>query len=160
VEKKFLGRIETWSEEASQSKQALIDRVRSALAFLKSKFQRINTVFAEGTLDVDEFRELKNPLVPQKVEIEQKIVGLEQSKHDRLEPLRNWVLEANQANEWVAEENWLKMKSFLQRVGSNRLLRAQTLTVSWKSPWENLAKTTLAVRRTSDFSQQSAIWWR
>ena len=156
---KFLARIDTWSEESSDSKQTQIDRLKSDLTSLKSRLNRINNAFAEGTLDVDEFRELKNPLIPQKVEIEQKIVGLEKSKHDRLEPLRDWVLEANQANEWVATENWLKMKSFLQRVGSNRLLRAQTLTVSWKSPWENLAKTTLAVRRAGSFSEQTSLWW-
>jgi site-specific DNA recombinase len=157
---KFLARIDTWSDEASHSKQALIDRLQSTLTSLKSKLQRINNAFAEGSLDIDEFKELKNPLIPKRVEIEQKITRLEAAKHDRLEPLRNWVLEANQVNRWVAEGNWLKMKSFLQRVGSNRLLRAQTLTVSWKSTWENLAKTVLAVRRTSDFSEQSALWWR
>ena len=158
--KKFLARVENWSEEASEAKHASIDRLKTALASLKSKLQRINNAFAEGSLDVDEFKGLKNPLIPQKVEIEQKIVALETTKHDRLEPLRNWILEANQANQWVAEENWSEMKSFLKRVGSNRLLRAQTLTVSWKSPWENLAKTTLAVRGTDSVSEQTSLWWR
>ena len=157
---KFLARVETWADEAALSNQAEIDRLRAGLASLKSKLQRINNAFAEGTLDVDEFRELKNPLVPKRVEIEQQIIGLETTKHDRLEPLRNWILEANQANQLVAEENWSEMKSFLKRVGSNRLLRAQKLTVSWKSPWGNLAKTTLAARGAASFSEQSANWWR
>jgi hypothetical protein len=58
-------------------------------------------------------------------ELEQHIVTLEKSKTNRLEPLRDFVIEANQAQNWVSEENWLEMKSFLQKVGSNRLLRAQ-----------------------------------
>ena len=151
---------ETSATDSSEAKQQQIDRLKIGLASLKSKLNRLNNAFAEGSLDIDEFKELKNPLVPQRVEIEQKIIGLEKSKRDRLEPLRNWILEANQANQWVAEDNWLKMKSFLQRVGSNRLLRAQTLTVSWKSPWNFLAKTTLAVRGTVANSSQSSLWWR
>jgi len=153
---KFLTRVGTWAEETSQAKQQHVERLKRDLQSVKTKLSRINAAFAEGSLDIDEFKELKNPLVSQKVEIEQKIIRLQTTKRDRLEPLLNWILEANQANQWVREENGIKMKSFLQRVGSNRLLRAQTLTVSWKSPWESLAKTTLAVRGTSDFSEQSA----
>jgi site-specific DNA recombinase len=157
---RFLARVENWSDDASDQKQIDINRLHTRLASLKQKLQRINNAFAEGTLDVDEFRELKNPLVPEKVEIEQKIVGLETTKYDRLEPLRNWISEANQANQWLAEENWSEMKSFLKRVGSNRLLRAQTLTVSWNSPWGNLAETNLAVAATGSVSEQTAKWWR
>jgi hypothetical protein len=59
---------------------------------------------------------------------------LEKSKANRLEPLRNWILEANALNMAVINNDGLKMKSFLQQDGSNRLLRAQTLTVSFKNP--------------------------
>jgi hypothetical protein len=52
----------------------------------------------------------------------------------QLEPLKTFILEANQAEKWASDENWLEMKSFLKKVGSNRHLRAQTLTVSFKKP--------------------------
>jgi site-specific DNA recombinase len=157
---KFLARIENWSEDALDRKQTEIERLKAKLASLKGKLQRINNAFAEGSLDIDEFKELKNPIVPQKVEIEQNIIALQTSKADRLEPLRDWILEANTANQLVGEENWLKMKSFLKRVGSNRLLRAQTLTVSFKNTWHFLAETNLAVRRTDSVSEQTSLWWR
>ena len=69
------------------------------------------------------------------------MVALERSKLNRLEPLRNWVLEANQAQNAVISNNWLEMKSFLQKIGSNRLLRAQTLTVIFKKTFDLLAET-------------------
>jgi hypothetical protein len=40
-----------------------------------------------------------------------------------------------------------------------RLLRAQTLTVSFKKPFDSLAESTVAVRSTNDVSEQSSIWW-
>ena len=115
--------------------------------------------FADGSIDIVEFKELKNPLVPKKIELEQQIAVLEKSKGNRLEPLRNWILEANQAEKVVSKDNWLEMKSLLQKVGSNRLLRAQTLTVSFKKPFDSLAETTLAVRSTTDVFSQSSKWW-
>ena len=51
--------------------------------------------------DIDEFKELKNPLVPKKVELERQILALEKTKLDRLEPLRQWIYEANQAAHWL-----------------------------------------------------------
>ncbi len=60
----------------------------------------------------------------------------------------------------VFEENVLKFKSFLLRVGSNRLLDGQTLNVSFKSPWNRLAETNRAVRDTVPVLTQSEPWWR
>jgi len=157
---KFLARIETWEGERSQEKQAQIDQHKTELGKVKARIERINNGFADGSLDIQEFKEMKNPLVPLKTGLEQRIVALEMSKANRLEPLRNWILEANRAEQWVSEDNWLEMKSFLIRVGSNRLLRAQTVTVSFKKPFDLLAQTNLAVRSTHDVSEQSSRWWR
>ena len=156
---KFLARIESWESEVSQEKQQKIDRLKTELASLKAKIDRINDGFTEGAIDIAEFKELKNPLVPQKADLEQQIVALERSKTNRLEPLRKWIFEANTAQNHVSSDNLLEMKSFLEKVGSNRLLRAQTLTVSFKKPFDLLAETTVAVRSATDVSAEKSLWW-
>jgi predicted transcriptional regulator len=118
------------------------------------------TGFTDGSLDITEFKELKNPLVPLKADLEQRIVDLERSKANRLEPLKNLIFEANKAQKWVSDNNWLEMKSFLKKVGSNRVLGAQTLTVTFTKPFDSLAEKTKAVRSTTDVSEQSSGWWR
>ncbi len=97
--------------------------------------------------------------MPLKVGLEQQIVALERSRVNRLEPLRNFILRANTALKWINEDNWSEMKSFLQNVGSNRLLRAQTLTIEFIKPAQLLAETNLAVRRTTDVSERNSKWW-
>jgi site-specific DNA recombinase len=156
---KFLARIETWESEVSHEKQQKIDRLKTEFVSLKAKIDRINNGFTEGSIDIVEFKELKNPLVPKKAELEQQIIGLEKSKANRLEPLRNWIFKANAFEKAVSGNDWLEMKSFLHQVGSNRLLRAQTLTVSFKKPFDLLAETNLAIRNTSDVSEQCSRWW-
>ncbi len=99
-------------------------RLNAELSGLKAKIDRVNNAFADSTLDIAEFKELKNPLVPRKVELEQRIATLEKSRTNRLEPVRNWIIEANQAQKWVLADDRLEMKSFLKKVGSNRLLYA------------------------------------
>ena len=130
------------------------------MAAIKTKIDRINNGFADGSLDIEEFKELKNPLVPRKVELEGQITTLESIHAHRLEPLKNWLFEANKAEEWLTDQNWLEMKGFLKKVGSNRLLREQTLTVTFRKPWNFLAETTVAAPSAVDDFTPSSKWWR
>ena len=155
---KYLAQIEVWEGQDSQIRQKRIDSLRQDLNALKAKIERITTGFVEGSLSLEEFKELKNPLLAEKVGLEEKIMGLERGKARRLEPLKEWVLEANKGEKTVSDENWEEMKSFLKKVGSNRLLRAQTLTVSFKKPWDLLAQTTIAARSAPDRNSQSPAW--
>ena len=156
---KFLARIETWQGQESETVQEHVNRLRADLAEVKAKIDRINNGFADGSFDIQEFKELKNPLVPRKAELEQQIAALESGKANRLEPLKKWILEANQAETWANQNNWLEMKSFLQKVGANRLLMAETLTVSFTKPWNLLAETTVAARHAPDASSRNSRWW-
>jgi len=82
------------------------------------------------------------------------------SKANRLEPLKNLIFEANKAQKWVSDNNWLEMKSFLKKVGSNRVLGAQTLTVTFTNPFDSLAETNIAERIAPGDSSLSSKWWR
>ena len=103
---------------------------------------------------------MRNPLVSKRVELEAKIAALKGSQSSRLEPLRNWISEANALETTVSRDDWPGMKQMLQKVGSNRLLRGQKLTVSFAKPWNVLAETTIAVRSTTSKAVASATWWR
>ncbi len=156
---RFLARIETWESEATDTRQQKLARLKGEQDALKAKLDRLNNAFADGSLDLPEFREMKNPLVPRKVELEGQIAVLAKSRSQRLEPMRNWILEANQAERLVFEGDGLEMKSFLQKVGSNRLLRAQSLTVTFTKPWNSLAETNIAASCAASGSDQLSIWW-
>ena len=119
-----------------------------------------NTAFTEGGLELSEFKDLKNPLIAEKADLEQKLAKVERGQAGPIEPLKNLIFEANQAHKWVFENNWLEMKSFLQKVGLNRQTRSQTLTVSFKKHWCSLAETTVAAQRATSESERNSIWWR
>ena len=157
---KFLAQIEIWQNDEAQVQQRHVDRIKSELANLKLKIDRLNTAFTEGGLELSEFKDLKNPLIAQKADLEQKLAKAERGQASPIEPLKNLIFEANQAQKWVFENNWLEMKSFLQKVGLNRQTRSQTLTVSFKKHWCSLAETTVAAQRAASESERSSIWWR
>jgi len=47
---------------------------------------RVNNGFADGSLDIQEFKEFKNPFVPKKVELEEQIAVLKRNKQIGLNP--------------------------------------------------------------------------
>jgi len=105
---RFLAKVETWEAEGSTGRQEQIEQFTAQLTAVKAKIERLNTAFADGSLDHAEFREMKNPLFPQKTDLEAKIVILEKPKTARLEPLRNWINEARQAGNTVAKGDELE----------------------------------------------------
>jgi hypothetical protein len=52
---------------------------------------------------------LKNPLIVQKADLEQKLVKAEKGQASPIEPLKNLILGANQAQKWVLGDNFLEM---------------------------------------------------
>ena len=157
---RFLAKVDAWDVEATAEAKSRANQLKSELNTIKSRIDRLNTGFTDGSLDLQEFKELKNPLVAQKVELEQKISNLEQGKAQLLEPVKNWIFQANQPEKWAIEDNWLEMKSFLKKACSNRILKGQTLTMTFREPWNYLAETNLTARSARDFSNPNSRWWR
>jgi site-specific DNA recombinase len=157
---RFLAKVEVWEVNESAVTQNQIARLRADLEVLRGKIERLNEAFTDGSIDLAEFKELKNPLVARKVELEAKVVALEKARTSWVEPVRTWISEANGLGKMVEEENWGEMKSFLQNVGLNRVFRDQTLTVSFIKPWSALAETNLSARADNEFSLTGVKWWR
>ena len=141
-------------------RQRHVDHIKAELAALKTKIDRLNLAFTESGIELAEFKELKNPLIVQKADLEQKLAIAEKGQASPIEPLKNLIFEANKAQKWVFENNWLEMKSFLQKVGLNREIRSQTLTVAFKKPFDLLAKTTVAANLAASENERNSIWWR
>ncbi len=157
---KFLAQIEIWENDEVRDRQEQVDHISANLAELKLKIDRLNNAFTDGSIDLAEFKELKNPMVVQKTILEQNLAKTKRADASPIEPLKNHILEANMPQKWVSEDNWLEMKSFLQKVGLNRHFRSQTLTVTFKKPFDSLAETTVAASRATSESERSLIWWR
>jgi site-specific DNA recombinase len=156
---KFLGAVAAWDAGAERAVQQKLSKLREQIGAIKKKLDRLNTAYADGGLELAEFKELKNPLVAAKAGLEQKTLDMHRANLNRLEPIKQWILEANQAKNTCIEGNPQKLKELLRNVGSNRVLRSKTLAVEFKKPWNSLVETVLAVRSTEDVAEQNSLWW-
>ena len=94
--------------------------------------------YLEGDLELPEFQLKKNDLMSEKKTLEEKLSDFERKGNHWLELMRNWIIEANQAKNFVLENNFSEMKNLLKKIGSNRRIFDQRLFIDFKKPWNYL----------------------
>jgi len=73
--------------------------------------------------------------------------------------MRNWIIEANQAENLSKQENPSRMRDFLVSIGSNRRLSAGILLAEFKTPWNFLAETNAEGRSPEAISLTNSEGW-
>jgi DNA invertase Pin-like site-specific DNA recombinase len=156
---RYLKRLDAWEKESRQSSDLIAQKLKAELNRVKTRIDRLTDAYLDGTLELIEFQEKKNSLIKQKRDIEEKLSDFERKGNHWLELTRNWILEANSAENLALQEDYRGMKDFLQKIGSNRRLAAGTLSVDFKKPWNFIDKMTAESRRDSASPAKNQKWW-
>ena len=115
--------------------------------------------YLEGDLELPEFQMKKNDLMSEKKTLEEKLSDFERKGNHWLELTRNWIIEANQAKNFVLSDNFPEMKNFLKKIGSNRRLAAGRLEIDFKKPFNFLANLPVEARGEAPSEATNSIWW-
>ncbi len=135
---KYIAKVGEWEKENSQSSNFFAQNLKTELSAIKIKIDRLMDGYLEGGFELVEFQEKKNKLMAEKKDIEEKLSDFERKGNHWLELVRNWIIEANQAKNFVLENNFSEMKNFIKKIGSNRRILNQRLFVDFKKPWNYL----------------------
>jgi hypothetical protein len=131
---KFLTKLEAETAEARRSSDLFAQNLKAALEKVKTKINRLMDAYLEGDLELPEFQMKKNDLMNEKKTLEEKLSDFERKGNHWLELVRNWIIEANQAKNFVLEDNFSEIKNFIKKIGSNRRIFDQRLFVDFKKP--------------------------
>ncbi len=99
------------------------------------------------TITTEEYTAKKQKILNQKIENEQKLTNFERKGYRWLEPLKNFISEAHQAQIVALQGNFSEKKNFLKKVGSNHILLSQRLLITFKNPWKIVAEQGAGPRR-------------
>jgi len=76
----------------------------------------------------------------------------------RLEPAKEFILEAKQAKIIALQENPVAGRDFLKRIGSNRVLLSQKVAIEPKKSWQILFNLPAEARSAEAINSQHTIW--
>ena len=124
--------------------------------------ERLTDAYLGEALELSEYTEHKNALMSEKRTLEEKLSDFERKGNHWLELTRNWILEANQAKNFVLENNFSEMKNFIKKIGSNRRIFNQRLFVEFKKPWNYLYFLPAEARAEGEGEAKNGVnrfWW-
>ena len=135
---KYLAKVGEWEKENSQSSNLFAQNLKTELSAIKIKLERLTDAYLSEALELAEYQRTKNALMAEKKTKEEKLSDFERKGNHWLELVRNWIIEANQAKNFVLDNNFSEMKNFIKKIGSNRRILNQRLFVDFKKPWNYL----------------------
>ena len=116
--------------ELAHSCGAFVGEKREEIRAINQKLQRLLDSYLDQDVDRNSYLVKKENLLSSKKTLEEQIARIQQTHNAWLEPMRNFILSAHQANSLINSENLEEKRSFLQKIGSNWTL--QNKNASWE----------------------------
>ena len=127
------------ARDASESAEASISALRADIAVLNEKIARLTDLFVEQDIERGDYLARKRALVDERRQLEEQVLKFERNAAHWLEPLREWINEAQTMREIAQSEDLPLKKSSLQKIfGSNLTLHAREARGTAKMHWLSL----------------------
>ncbi|HOX30258.1 MAG TPA: recombinase family protein [Candidatus Pacearchaeota archaeon] len=124
----------------AQSSAGLIQEAREELAEVNIKLKRVIDTYIDQDIERAEYLERRAELMSRKKTLEEKINDLELCQNNWLEPMREWLKDAQNVGKISLNEDLIAKKSFAKKIfGSNLYLSAKKISGLPKTQWAALA---------------------
>ncbi len=159
---KYLAKVNEWEKEESQSSGLFTQNLKKEISAIKTKMERLTNAYLAEAMELAEFQQTKNALMAEKKTKEEKLSDFERKGNHWLGLVKNWIIEANQAKNLALTENFLEMKNFLKKIGSDCVIASQKLSIDFKKPWNyiyNLSAEARGEATSEAKTLTNRLWW-
>ena len=118
----MLAQIEVWRREGADRVATAAQRHRERLAEIEKKVKRLLDVFLDGTVTREDYAARKAEFFTEKAVLREKIEKIESTGGFWLEPLENFVKNANLAEKTAFSDDFSEIRAFFEKNGSNLFL--------------------------------------
>jgi site-specific DNA recombinase len=126
---KMLAELDKEERSSAQSDALFAQNLKDEIRACAEKLDTLLDAHLEKTVTSEEYIAKKNKILARKIEVEQKLKDFERQGNRWLERTRELIKSAHQAKIIALQENFSELKNFLQKVGSNPLLRERRVFV-------------------------------
>ncbi len=135
----MLKKVDEWRTAQLHSSQEFVQNLKAKLADTQEKLDKLVSAYIDGDIPKDSYFTKKEALLKQKVSLANDLEDFGRTGKNWLEPLRQWILDAHQAEKLSQGESFGEMKAFVQKLGTNPVLLDKTISFQLAEPWGFLA---------------------
>ena len=122
--------LEKDKKETTQSFGAFVKENEDKIISIKSKLQRLLDGYLEQDIEREIYRDEKAKLLSEKKTLEESISTLSQKRTGWVEPMENWIKEAQNLEKIAREGNFFEKKVAAKEIfGSNLTLAGKRITI-------------------------------
>ncbi len=139
----FLQKLDTEETDTRALTASHSHKLASQMAECDGKLNRLLDSHLESLITKKEYAKKKAEILNQKIQLEQELDTLDAKGFRWLEPMREFMLQAKQAQKVTLQGNYEELSNFLKTIGSNAQLRERKVEIQFKIPFQLLHKTRL-----------------
>jgi len=133
--KKILRELEKDKFKDVQSSRPHQQNLQSKIDAVSDKINRLIDVYLEGNISLDEYKRKKEEFLNKKREFQEALRDFADEGNNWFEQAKGFVTILNRAGYEAREGNLESQKEFLQKIGSNFILKERRLVFSADSPY-------------------------
>ena len=136
---KMLSKVEIWKKENTDLNHDFAQNLETKIKEAELKLDKLVNAYLDGTIEKDIYLAKKNELVQTKTDLLEKKSDFGRKGNNWLEPLRKWIIDANYAKKLALSKDFMEIKSFTEKIGTNRRLLNREVVWEWREEWKILA---------------------
>ena len=159
----MIAELEKETLERRQTDCSFADVLRNQIKELESKLDILLDMSLNKTISQEEYAIKRNKLIPQKVELKEKLKEFEQKSGNRFELMIEFIKEASTVEVISLRENHEEIRDFIKKIGSNFKIFERELSFDFKMPWKILSNFKSEARAGKSFgskNSKSEVWRR
>ena len=138
--KPILNKLDQEEKEINRSSRSFAQNLQREIGEVEIKLSKLLDMQLDCSISLEEYKQKKEELINRKTELKQKLTDFGRKGNYWLEPMRNFILAAHQANFLINSENLEEKRSFLQKFGSNWQLKDKKVRFEALNEWALLAQ--------------------
>jgi len=136
---KMLAQVEVWEKEQAQSSHVFAQNLEVKIKQTEQKLDVLVNAFLDSSVDKKTYLAKKEELMKTNVELEQKKKDFGRTGKQWIEPVKQWINSAHHAEKLALSNDFDEIKSFVEKIGTNRRLADKSVGWDWSAPWQILA---------------------
>ena len=138
----MLAKVEMWEKEHIQSSQSFAQNLEKEIKETEQKLDKLVNAFLDGSIEKETYLAKKDELIKTKTDLNKRKADFGRKRNNWIEPLKEWILSAHHAEKLASSNEFDEIRSFAEKIGTNRRLLDRKLIFDFVRPFDFVPKYT------------------
>jgi site-specific DNA recombinase len=136
----MLEKVKEWEREEIGASQSEVQNLSNKIKASEARLEKLISTYLDGDIPKEIYLKKKDENIRSLATLKEEMKDFESGRNKWVEPLREWILDTKQADFLANNPDFHKMKLFVQKIGTNPMVRDKSARFGAPVPSEFVAK--------------------